>query len=74
MLARVDVLFYWNGIPDWFEKWEFGKSGVKLQLLRRGETTFGSSYREVRKTEGSSIQTGSSSEERPSGHLICPFY
>ena len=44
--ARIDVLFYWNGIPifrtskgkvNWFEKSEIEKSGVKLQLLKRGK-------------------------------------
>ena len=35
---------------------EFEKSGVKLQCLTGGERTFGSSYQEVRKTEGSRNQ------------------
>ena len=38
LLARVDVLFYWNGIPilrtfkgkvNWFKKSDFEKSGIK---------------------------------------------
>ena len=64
MLARVDVLFYRNGVPIFHRNLqrkrqlvrkigEF-KKRVKLQrLTEERKTTFGSSYQEDRKYEGS---------------------